>query len=58
MGLKRKPPLDNLRRVRSTGQHLCRVITNKAGHPVRTPLAPILFCLFAVNSTKVQWVIV
>lgn len=35
MGLKRKPPTGNTRRVRSTGQNSCGVITNKAGHTVQ-----------------------
>jgi hypothetical protein len=35
MALKRKPPPDNLRRVQSTGQNLCGVITNKAGRTVQ-----------------------
>lgn len=35
MGLKRKPPADNSRRVRSNGQTLCGVVTNKAGRTVQ-----------------------
>lgn len=35
MGLKRKPPANNSRRVRSNGQTLCGVVTNKAGHTVQ-----------------------
>lgn len=35
MGLKRKPPPGNIRRVRSTGQNLCGVITNKANRTVQ-----------------------
>lgn len=35
MGLKRKPPAGNTRRVRSTGRNLCGVITNKAGRTVQ-----------------------
>jgi hypothetical protein len=35
MGLKRKPPAGNSRRVRSTGQNICGVITNKAGRTVQ-----------------------
>jgi hypothetical protein len=35
MGLKRKPPADNSRRVRSNGQSLCGVVTNKAGRTVQ-----------------------
>lgn len=35
MGFKRKPPADNVRRVRSNGQNLCGVITNKANRTVQ-----------------------
>ena len=35
MGLKRKPPADNSRRVRSTGQNICGVISNKTGRTVQ-----------------------
>jgi len=35
MGLKRNPPADNSRRVRSSGQNICGVITNKAGRTVQ-----------------------
>jgi hypothetical protein len=35
MGLKRKPPAGNSRRVRSTGQNICGVISNKAGRTVQ-----------------------
>jgi hypothetical protein len=35
MGLKRKPPAGNTRRVRSTGRNLCGVITNKVGRTVQ-----------------------
>jgi TnsA-like endonuclease N terminal len=35
MGLKRKPPADNSRRVHSNGQTLCGVVTNKAGRTVQ-----------------------
>ena len=35
MGIKRKPPADNVRRVRSNGQNLCGVITNKANRTVQ-----------------------
>lgn len=35
MGLKRKPPVGNSRRVRSTGRNLCGVITNKVGRTVQ-----------------------
>lgn len=35
MGLKRKPPEGNTRRVRSTERNLCGVITNKAGRTVQ-----------------------
>jgi hypothetical protein len=35
MGLKRKPPPGNIRRVHSTGQNLCGVITNKANRTVQ-----------------------
>lgn len=35
MGLKRKPPAGNIRRVRSTGRNLCGVITNKVGRTVQ-----------------------
>jgi len=35
MGLKRKPPEANIRRVRSTGQNICGVITNKADRRVQ-----------------------
>lgn len=35
MGLKRKPPVGNSRRVRSTGQNICGVISNKAGRTVQ-----------------------
>ena len=35
MRLRRKPPRGNVRRVTSTGQNMCGVITNKAGHTVQ-----------------------
>ena len=35
MGLKRKPPADNSRRVHSNGRTLCGVVTNKAGRTVQ-----------------------
>lgn len=35
MGLNRKPPADNSRRVHSNGQTLCGVVTNKAGRTVQ-----------------------
>lgn len=35
MRLRRKPPRGNVRRVISTGQNMCGVITNKAGHTVQ-----------------------
>lgn len=35
MSFKRKPPDDNVRRVRSTGQNICGVITNKVGRSVQ-----------------------
>jgi hypothetical protein len=35
MGLKRKPPTDNSRRVHSNGQTLYGVVTNKAGRTVQ-----------------------
>jgi hypothetical protein len=35
MGLKRKPPAGNSRRVRSTGQNICGVISNKEGRTVQ-----------------------
>jgi len=35
MGLKRKPPAGNTRRVKSTGRNLCGVITNKVGRTVQ-----------------------
>lgn len=35
MGFKRKPPPGNVRRVRSNGQNLCGVMTNKANRTVQ-----------------------
>jgi hypothetical protein len=47
MGLKRKPPSGNVRRVRSTGQNICGVLTNKAGRTVQ-------FESFAEHSLLMQ----